>query len=86
MREGLFACWQSASSATDCHINKIVYNGSVKGSEFKRWLEKQGAAFTRAKGSHLRVELKGKISVLPMHSKDLKKGLVEGIKNQLGLK
>jgi mRNA interferase HicA len=58
----------------------------VKSSEFKRWLEKQGATFTPGKGSHLRVELRGKFSVLPMHSKDLKKGLVEGIKRQLGLK
>jgi antitoxin HicB len=58
----------------------------VKSSEFKRWLAAQGAKFTPAKGSHLRVELSGKISVLPMHSKDLKKGLVEGIKKQLGLK
>lgn len=38
------------------------------------------------KGSHLKIELNGKNSVLPMHSKDLKKGLVEGIKKQLGLK
>jgi mRNA interferase HicA len=58
----------------------------VKSSEFRRWLEKQGAKFTPAKGSHLRVELNGKFSILPMHSKDLKKGLVEGIKKQLGLK
>jgi hypothetical protein len=49
MREGLFACWQPASSATDSHINKIVYNYLVKSSEFKRWLEKQGAAFTPAR-------------------------------------
>jgi mRNA interferase HicA len=58
----------------------------VKSSEFKRWLEKQGATFTTGKGGHLKVELNGKFSVLPMHSKDLKKGLVEGIKRQLGLK
>jgi mRNA interferase HicA len=58
----------------------------VKSREFKRWLEKQGANFTPGKGSHFRVELNGKTSVLPMHSKDLKKGLVEGIKKQLGLK
>ena len=32
------------------------------------------------------VELNGKISILPMHSKDLKKGTVEGVKKQLGLK
>jgi mRNA interferase HicA len=58
----------------------------VKSSEFKRWLAAQGATFMNAKGSHLRVELNGKISILPMHAKDLKKGLVEGIKKQLGLK
>jgi mRNA interferase HicA len=58
----------------------------VKSSEFKRWLEKQGATFESAKGSHLKVLLKGKTSYLPMHSKDLKKGTVEGIKKQLGLR
>jgi predicted RNA binding protein YcfA (HicA-like mRNA interferase family) len=34
----------------------------------------------------LKILFKGKTSVLPMHSKDLKKGLVEDIKKQLGLK
>lgn len=58
----------------------------MKSSEFKRWLAQQGATFKPAKGSHLKVELKGKISILPMHNKELKKGLVEAIKNQLGLK
>jgi mRNA interferase HicA len=58
----------------------------VKSSEFKRWLAAQGATFEPAKGSHLRVELKGKVSYLPMHSKELKTGLVQGIKKQLGLK
>jgi mRNA interferase HicA len=58
----------------------------VKSSEFKRWLAQQGATFKTAKGSHLRVELNGKISILPMHNKELKKGLVEAIKKQLGLK
>jgi mRNA interferase HicA len=58
----------------------------VKSSEFKRWLAAQGATFTLAKGSHLKVELHGKISILPMHSKDLGKGLVRTIKRQLGLK
>jgi len=32
------------------------------------------------------VYLNGKQSVLPMHSGELKTGLVEGIKKQLGLK
>jgi mRNA interferase HicA len=58
----------------------------VKSSEFKRWLAAQEAIFKPGKGGHLRVELNGKISVLPMHSKDMKTGTVQGIKKQLGLK
>lgn len=59
----------------------------MKTSEFKRWLEKQGAAFTSGKGSHLKVELDGKFSVLPMHkSKEIGTGLVAKIKKDLGLK
>jgi mRNA interferase HicA len=58
----------------------------VKSSEFKRWLEKQGASFIPGKGSHFHVELNGRKTILPMHSKDLGKGLVETIKKQLGLK
>ncbi len=57
----------------------------MKSSEFKRWLADQGATFKPGKGSHLKVSLNGKNSVLPMHSKELKKGLVEGVKRQLGL-
>jgi mRNA interferase HicA len=58
----------------------------VKSSEFKRWLAAQGATFSPGKGSHLRVWMNGKHSVLPMHNKDLRKGLAEDIKKQLGLK
>jgi mRNA interferase HicA len=58
----------------------------VKGSEFKRGLAKQGATFEPGKGSHLKVFLKGKQSVLPMHGKEIGKGLAEEIKKQLGLK
>jgi mRNA interferase HicA len=58
----------------------------VKSSEFKRWLALQGAIFKPGKGGHLRVELNGKISVLPIHSKDMKTGTLQGIKKQLGLK
>jgi mRNA interferase HicA len=59
---------------------------SVKSTEFKRWLSKQGATFGTSKGSHLQVKLNGKSSILPMHSKELKKGTLEGIKKQLGRK
>ena len=54
--------------------------------ELKRWLAKQGATFASGKGSHLRVFLKGRQSVLPMHSGELKTGTVGAIKKQLGLK
>jgi mRNA interferase HicA len=58
----------------------------MKSSEFRRWLIKQGATLVPGKGSHFRVYLNGRQSVLPMHSKDLKAGLVAGIKKQLGIK
>ncbi|MGA9072412.1 MAG: type II toxin-antitoxin system HicA family toxin [Terracidiphilus sp.] len=58
----------------------------MKSSELKRWLAEQGATFTAAKGSHLKVKLNDKTSYLPMHSKDLGTGLVATIKKQLGLK
>jgi mRNA interferase HicA len=58
----------------------------MKSSEFKRWLTGQGATFKAGKGSHLKVSLHGKNSVLPMHNKELGTGLVQAIKKQLGLK
>jgi mRNA interferase HicA len=58
----------------------------MNSSEFKRWLAKQGASFGTMKGSHLKVYLQGRQAILPMHSTELKKGTVEGIKKQLGLK
>jgi mRNA interferase HicA len=58
----------------------------VNSKEFKRWLTQQGATFLPGKGSHLKVYLNGRQSVLPMHNTDLKKGTLEGIKKQLGLK
>jgi predicted RNA binding protein YcfA (HicA-like mRNA interferase family) len=63
-----------------------VYSRSLKSAEFKRWLEKQGAILAPGKGSHLHVTFKDRTSVLPMHSKELGKGLVAAIKKQLGLK
>ncbi|MDR2075548.1 MAG: type II toxin-antitoxin system HicA family toxin [Desulfovibrio sp.] len=58
----------------------------MNSKEFKRWLAEQGATFSSGKGSHLKVTLNGKQSVLPMHNAELKKGTVEAIKKQLGLK
>ncbi len=58
----------------------------VRSAEFKKWLAQQGCTFKRGKGGHLKVYLNGRRSVLPLHSAELKKGTVEGIKKQLGLK
>ena len=58
----------------------------MKSSELKRWLAKQGAIITPAKGSHFHVVLNGKQSIIPMHQRDIPTGTVEAIKKQLGLK
>jgi mRNA interferase HicA len=58
----------------------------VTSKEFRRWLVERGATFRPGKGSHLKVYLNGKQSVLPMHNAELGTGLVESIKKQLGLK
>jgi mRNA interferase HicA len=59
----------------------------MKATELRRWLAQQGATFKAGKGSHIKVYLKGRMSVLPMHgSKELGKGLVAKIKKDLGLK
>jgi mRNA interferase HicA len=57
----------------------------VKSAEFKRWLAERGATFKPGKGSHLKVSMNGRYSVLPMHNKELGTGLVEAITKQLGL-
>ncbi len=68
------------------HVSNIDYIYDVKSSEFKRWLAKQGATFSPAKGSHFHVFLNGKKTIIPMHQKEIPTGTVEAIKKQLGLK
>jgi mRNA interferase HicA len=67
-------------------VNRYV--DPMTSAEFKRWLEKQGATFSPGKGGHLKISLNGLSAVLPMHGSrhELKKGTVEAIKKQLGLK
>jgi len=56
-------------------------------AELKRWLEKQGCTFGTQKGSHLKVYLGDRQSVVPMHDKkEMKTGTVQGIRKALGLK
>ncbi len=59
----------------------------MKYSEFKRWLERQGAVFEARKGSHWMVTLNGRRSIFPNHgAKEMKKGLENKIRKDLGLK
>ena len=55
-------------------------------NEMKRYLSSLGARFESGKGSHLKVFLNGKFSVLPMHNKEIPKGTEKAILKQLGLK
>jgi mRNA interferase HicA len=58
----------------------------MKQSEFVRWLSQKGATFKDG-NKHLKVYCNGRQTVLPRHpSKELKQGLVEAVKKQLGLK
>ena len=58
----------------------------MKQSEFVRWLKKQGATFEEGT-RHLKIFLNGRQTIIPRHpSKEIKKGLIEGIKKQLGIK
>lgn len=54
--------------------------------ELKRELTALGATFRAGSGSHVKVSLNGRHSVLPMHNKDLPKGTLLAIRKQLGLK
>lgn len=71
------------------HIITLLRNnngGAVKQSEFVRWLKANGVEFKDGK-RHLILTLNGKCSHLPRHpSQELKTGMVEGVKKQLGLK
>lgn len=58
----------------------------MNAKQFKQYLAKLGATFAPGHGGHLKVYLNGKQSVLPMGSGELKKGLMEGIRKQLGIK
>ncbi len=59
----------------------------MNSDQFRRFLQKQGCTFEPGKGGHLIVRRGGRKSVLPQHggSKQLKKGLMIGIKKDLGI-
>lgn len=58
----------------------------MKQSEFLKWLKLQGVE-VKDGTKHLKLFFKDKQTVLPRHpNAELKTGLVEGVKKQLGLK
>lgn len=67
-------------------VIKSDYDGAVTSKELKRELAALGATFKAGNGSHLKISLNGKNSVLPMHNKDLPGGTLLAIRKQLGLK
>jgi mRNA interferase HicA len=56
----------------------------MKSTELKRMLDRMGATYSEAKGSHIKVYLHGKQTILPMHGKDLGP-LADAILKQLGV-
>lgn len=56
--------------------------------DLKRWLLEQGATIveSKGKGSHAKVYLNGKQTVMPTHSGDIPAGTLGAIFRQLGLK
>lgn len=68
-------------------MDTSVQYAAMNSAQFKRWLAKRGCTFEPGKGGHLIVRRGERWSVLPIHGsrKELKKGLVEGIKKDLGL-
>ncbi|MDO5016566.1 MAG: type II toxin-antitoxin system HicA family toxin [Eubacteriales bacterium] len=47
---------------------------------------KDGWKVKSIKGSHYKLERNGRITVIPMHNKDIPIGMLNQIKKQLGLK
>ena len=58
---------------------------TVKPAELKRILARKGAAFLPGKGSHLKVRLGGRQTVLPRHNRDIPVGTLHAILKNLDL-
>lgn len=73
-----------------CYYNYInnEQEGSVKYSEFLRWLKSQGVMIENAKGggSHRKATINGRKSIFPFHgSKEIPEGTRKSIIKDLGL-
>lgn len=81
----LIGCKRSVIKSVD-NVSENDYSKRMTSKELKRMLAAQGANFTQGKGSHLKVTLNGKKSVIPEHKGDLPAGTLNAILKQLGLK
>jgi mRNA interferase HicA len=66
--------------------NSSVVLTRMNSRQFQKWLAARGCTFEPGKGGHQKVFRDGRRSVLPMHSGEMKKGTMEAIKKQLGIK
>lgn len=69
-------------------VNENVYSSAMNSQELLRKLRKLGADIDRShgKGSHARIILNGRATIMPMHRTELKTGTLHGILKQLGLR
>jgi len=60
----------------------------VTSAQLKKWLARHGCRFVNMKSGHMKVVRSGRISYILMHgsNRELRRGLVEKIKKDLGLK
>ncbi len=58
----------------------------MKGIELVKQMQKEGWVIDRINGSHYIMKKDGQIEVIPVHNKDLNKGLEKSIKKRRGLK
>ena len=73
--------------ASSTNTTEVFSIEPMNSKQMKKWLEQQGATFQPGRGSHLKVFLNGRHTVLPTHgTAELGKGLEAAIKRQLGLK
>ena len=58
----------------------------MTGKELIKLLKKNGWRLDRINGSHHVMKKDGKTEIIPVHKKDIPKGLIEAIKKRTGLK
>jgi mRNA interferase HicA len=58
----------------------------MKPAELRRILARKGALFAEGRGSHVKVRLGSRATVLPMHNKDIPTGTFHVMLRNLGLR